>query len=193
MKTRIVAAVFAGLCSLGLVSTASAAIISVTFTAQEGYSGEFRYDDTAIARVDDIPYLQGGTSYDALSFSINGTAQTGPFYVQFYDDFSGNDYVYFTGAKATGPLIQLKGDTSVLTGSGLAQLTDMTLASWSSNSDNTNDLYTAPYAGQNQNPGVDTHNLTAISISQVPLPAAAWLFISALGGLVVAKRRQLKA
>jgi hypothetical protein len=27
----------------------------------------------------------------------------------------------------------------------------------------------------------------------VPLPAAAWLFISAIGGLVVAKRRQLKA
>jgi hypothetical protein len=29
--------------------------------------------------------------------------------------------------------------------------------------------------------------------SPVPLPAAAWLFISALGGLVVAKRKQLKA
>lgn len=29
--------------------------------------------------------------------------------------------------------------------------------------------------------------------SAVPLPAAAWLFISALGGLVVAKRKQLKA
>lgn len=30
-------------------------------------------------------------------------------------------------------------------------------------------------------------------VSEVPLPAAAWLFISALGGLVVAKRKQLKA
>jgi hypothetical protein len=30
-------------------------------------------------------------------------------------------------------------------------------------------------------------------VSPVPLPAAAWLFISALGGLVVAKRKQLKA
>ncbi len=29
--------------------------------------------------------------------------------------------------------------------------------------------------------------------SPVPIPAAAWLFISALGGLVVAKRKQLKA
>lgn len=32
-----------------------------------------------------------------------------------------------------------------------------------------------------------------VVISQVPLPAAAWLFISALGGLVVAKRKQLEA
>ena len=30
-------------------------------------------------------------------------------------------------------------------------------------------------------------------VSPVPLPAAAWLFISALGGLVEAKRKQLKA
>jgi hypothetical protein len=30
-------------------------------------------------------------------------------------------------------------------------------------------------------------------VATVPLPAAAWLFISALGGLVVAKRKQLKA
>jgi hypothetical protein len=30
-------------------------------------------------------------------------------------------------------------------------------------------------------------------ISNVPLPAAAWLCISALGGLVVAKRKKLKA
>jgi hypothetical protein len=33
----------------------------------------------------------------------------------------------------------------------------------------------------------------AFEVSAVPLPAAAWLLISALGGLVVAKRRQLKA
>jgi hypothetical protein len=33
--------------------------------------------------------------------------------------------------------------------------------------------------------------LTVINV--VPVPAAAWLFISALGGLVVAKRKQLKA
>jgi hypothetical protein len=32
-----------------------------------------------------------------------------------------------------------------------------------------------------------------IGVSAVPLPAAAWLFISALGGLAVAKRKQLKA
>jgi hypothetical protein len=32
-----------------------------------------------------------------------------------------------------------------------------------------------------------------VSLTAVPLPAAAWLFISALGGLVVAKRKQLKA
>jgi hypothetical protein len=37
--------------------------------------------------------------------------------------------------------------------------------------------------------------LTVITeeVTAVPLPAAAWLFISALGGLVVAKRKQLKA
>jgi hypothetical protein len=35
--------------------------------------------------------------------------------------------------------------------------------------------------------------ITNSEVSQVPLPAAAWLFISALGGLVVAKRKQLKA
>lgn len=32
-----------------------------------------------------------------------------------------------------------------------------------------------------------------LDIAPVPLPAAAWLFISAIGGLVVAKRKQLKA
>ena len=29
----------------------------------------------------------------------------------------------------------------------------------------------------------------AVDVSEVPLPAAAWLFISALGGTVIAKRR----
>lgn len=33
--------------------------------------------------------------------------------------------------------------------------------------------------------------LSMTVVSEVPLPAAVWLFISALGGLVVAKRRQL--
>jgi hypothetical protein len=37
-------------------------------------------------------------------------------------------------------------------------------------------------------------NISVVStVSPVPLPAAAWLFISALGGLVVAKRKKLKA
>lgn len=31
------------------------------------------------------------------------------------------------------------------------------------------------------------------TVSAVPLPAAAWLFLSALGGLVITKRKQLKA
>lgn len=31
------------------------------------------------------------------------------------------------------------------------------------------------------------------SFSEVPLPAAAWLFMSAIGGLVVSKRKQLRA
>ena len=41
--------------------------------------------------------------------------------------------------------------------------------------------------------GPDTLFFNQAQVSQVPLPAAAWLFISALGGLVVAKRKQLKA
>ncbi len=39
----------------------------------------------------------------------------------------------------------------------------------------------------------DLYDLTMTEVSQVPLPAAAWLLISAIGGLVVAKRKQLKA
>ncbi len=34
---------------------------------------------------------------------------------------------------------------------------------------------------------------STLNVNPVPLPAAAWLFMSTLGGLVVAKRRQLKA
>ena len=40
--------------------------------------------------------------------------------------------------------------------------------------------------------GVDNWSFQ-ITTTVIPIPAAAWLFISALGGLVVAKRKQLKA
>ncbi|MFT5710200.1 MAG: hypothetical protein ACI8QT_000892 [Halioglobus sp.] len=41
--------------------------------------------------------------------------------------------------------------------------------------------------------GTTAGTLQGYAVSSVPIPAAAWLFISALGGLVVAKRKQLKA
>ena len=188
MKTRIVGTLLAGLCSIGLASTASSTTISVSFTAEGGFSGEFLYDDAAsLATPLGAPYFQGGTSYEALSFTINSVVQSGPFYVELYDNFSGNDYVYFTGPAGSGPLIQLKGDINVLTGVGLAQLTDMTLLDWNTNTDSTNDLYTGNYTGQN---GVGTQNLTSITVSAVPLPAAAWLFGSALLGLITVARRK---
>ena len=186
---KVLGAVCAGLFSLCLASTASAGTIKVAFTAEDGYSGEFLYNSAApVATPAGIPYFHVGTSYQAISFTINSIAQTGHFWVELYDNFNtGFDYVYFTGEFASGPLIQLKGDNSVLGGVGLAQLTGMDLSDWASNPDGTNDLYTGNYTGQN---GANTFNLTSLNISAVPLPAAAWLFGSALIGLVAVARRK---
>ena len=40
---------------------------------------------------------------------------------------------------------------------------------------------------------VNLSRVALVTPSQVPLPAAAWLFISALGGLLIAKRKVLTA
>jgi hypothetical protein len=61
------------------------------------------------------------------------------------------------------------------------------------------DPYEAPssiFLGDDSTSARANVNLSRVALvtpSEVPPPAAAWLFISALGGLVVAKRRQLKA
>lgn len=124
-------------------------------------------------------------TFDYLGLSVNGSDQTA-------GDFGG--FIGFSGGLP-GSHIWLDG-TSTTSGSAGSLVDD---DSWNSYSIDFTagsafhimiEDYSGPVgiAGDAWFDNIKLYDSTP----EVPLPAAAWLFISALGGLVVAKRKQLK-
>jgi hypothetical protein len=111
MKLKSILVIVSAALALAVsVAPASATTVAYDWTADGGHSGSFVFDDAATS-VGSGPFGGSGVAYDALSFVIDGLAQTNPLLV-IYEDIGGNQMAFFTSAAY--PYIQL-----ISTGTGL--------------------------------------------------------------------------
>jgi len=160
-----------------LTGSVQAATITYDFTASGGYTGVFVYNDTA------TPYateqVGGGTAafYDAISYSVNGLNYSNPVLAIFHDD-GGQDSALFE-TTSNSPALELNAPEGLFSSTSANVMDGRTLSNFPSNS------YFAPSLG-----GATYGVISLTEVSAVPLPAAAWLLLSGLGGLGLLGRKR---
>ena len=121
-KNTIAAPVIAAALAVFGAASAQAGVIDYSFTTSNGGSGSFSFDDTATS-IGNGPYACCAAAYDALSFTYDGNQVADPLLV-IYQNFAGEQWVYFTNPSGYQTYLQLNVPNTSLLASGAASEMD---------------------------------------------------------------------